>query len=250
MQRILSFGAMFALAASEHLAATCTVVIAARDFGILAADCIASHRDGSRTAACKIVASNGLAVTLAGMVYDGNTGLDLMTIATSAMAESDSPLKAADRFAAIAIQEMTRSLDRQRTEALEIWRDRLGGVLARAVFAGVQGGKAALVVRTIEVSSEGLVTDLGSELIVAQANPRLLTFCDTAAELMRSDPSLKSMDAGRVAFQLVQAAVARHDGARAENALNVSVIRVAENGVKWLTRGACSDEADTAKRRR
>lgn len=247
MHRILRFGAMFALAASEHLAATCTVVIAAHDFGILAADCIESHPDGSQSAACKIGAANGLAVTLAGMVSDGNTGLDLMTVATSAVARSDSPQKAADLFAATARQEIARSLGRQRTEALEMWRDRLGGVLARAVFAGVQGGKAALVVRTIEVSSEGLVKDLGSEVIVSQMNPRVVVFCEKAAELMRSDPSLKSLDAGRVALKLVQAGVATHDGQPAEKALNVSVIRVGENGVKWLNRGACSDEVGAAK---
>jgi hypothetical protein len=250
MHRILCFGAMFALAASEQLAATCTVVIAAHDFGILAADCIEAHRNGSQSAACKIGASNGLAVTLAGMVSDGNTGLDLMTVASSAMAKSDSPLKAADHFAGIAIQEIARSLDRQRTEAFEMWRNRLGGVLARAVFAGVQGGNAALVVRTIEVSSEGLVKDLGSEVIVSQANPRVLVFCEKAAELMRSDPSLKSLDPGRVALRLVQAAVATHDdGPRAEHAPNVTVIRVGKNGVKWLNRGACSAEAGVAKPR-
>lgn len=248
MHRILCFGAMFALAASEHLGATCTVLIAAHDFGILAADCIETHRDGSQSAACKISTGNGLAVTLAGMVSDGNTGLDLMAVATSAMAKSDSPLEAAEHFAAIAIQEIARSLDRQRTEASEMWRNRLGGVLARAVFAGVQGGKAALVVRTIEVSSKGLVVDLGSEVIVSQAKPRVLVYCEKAAELLRSDSSLlKSADPGRVALQLVHGAVAIPGGTRAENALYVTVIRVGQNGVKWLNRGACADEARTSK---
>jgi hypothetical protein len=184
------------------------------------------------------------------MVSDGNTGLDLMTVATSAMAKADSPLEAADRFAAIAIPEIARSLDRQRTEALDIWRNRLGGVLARAVFAGVHGGKAALVVRTIDVSSEGLVKDVGSEVIVSQANPRVLVFCEKAAELMRSDHSLKSLDPGRLALKLVHAGVATRGGPRAENAPKVAVIRVGENGVKWLNRGACSAEAGTAKPRR
>ena len=73
------------------------------------------------------------------------------------------------------------------------------------------------------MSLEGLVKDLGSEVIVSQANPRVRVFCEKAAELMRSDPSLNSLDPGRVALKLVHAAVATHDGQRAENALNVTV---------------------------
>jgi hypothetical protein len=81
MQRILCFGAVLALAGSGQLSGTCTVAIAAHDFGILAVDCIEAHRDGSQSAACKMRAANGMAVTLAGMVLDGNTGLDLATVA-------------------------------------------------------------------------------------------------------------------------------------------------------------------------
>jgi len=249
MKRILCFGAIFALAASERLPATCTVAIAGRDFAILAADCI-EDRDGSHPAACKVFTSHGLAVTLAGMVFDGNTGLDLATVATTAMAQSDSPLGAAERFAAIALPQLARSLERQRAEAWEMWHNRLGGVVVRAIFAGVEGGKVALVVRMIEVSSEGLVKDLGSELIVSNASPRVRVFCEKAAARMRSDPSFKSVEPGRLAFELIHAAVATPDATRAEKSLDVSVIRVAKNGVKWLNFGACPDEAHIAKAHR
>ena len=246
MKRILCFGAIFAIAALEQLPATCTVAIAGHDFGLLAADCI-EDRDGSQSVACKVYTSNGLAATLAGVVFDGNTGLDLATVATTAMAQSDSPLSAAEHFAAIALPQLARSLERQRAEAWEMWHNRLGGVLARAIFAGIEGGKVALVVRMIEVSSEGLVKDLGSELIVSNSAPRVRVFCEKAAARMRSDPSLKSVEPGRLAFELIHAAVATHDGSRAENALYVSVIRVGKNGVKWLNVGACLDKAHTAK---
>jgi len=246
MHRIFCFCAMFALAASEQLPATCTVAIAAHDFGILAADCI-EDRDGSQSAACKIYTSNGLAVTLAGIVFDGNTGMNLTAVATTAIAKSDSPSSAADRFAAIALPELARSLERQRAEAWEMWHTRLGGVLARAIFAGIEGGKVALVVRRIGVSSEGLVEDLGSEVIVSNAAPRVRVYCENAAALMRSDPSWKSAEPGRLAFELVHAAIATPGGTRAGNALDVSVIRIGKKGPKWLNFGACRDEAQTAK---
>src|SRR5262249_25636805 len=159
--------------------------------------------------------SNGLAVTLAGMVFDGNTGLDLATVATTAMTGSDSPLKAADRFAAIALREIARSLERQRAEAWDMWHNRLDAVLARAIFAGVEAGKAALVVRRIGVSSDGLVKDFGSEVMVSEGTPRVRVFCEKADALMRSDPSLRSVEPGRLAFELIHAAVGKYDGARA-----------------------------------
>lgn len=250
MYRILCLGAMLALATSEPLPATCTVAITAPDFGVLAADCIESHPDGSQSLACKIRTINGLAVTLAGMIFDGNTGLDLAAVATTAMTESDSPLSAADRFAAIALREIVRSLERQRAEAWDMWRNRLDAVLARAIFAGVEGGKAALVVRRIGVSSDGLVKDFGSEVMVSEAAPRVRVFCEKADGLMRSDSSLKSLEPGRLAFELIHRAVGKYDATPAEKALAVSVIRVGKNGVKWLHIGACSDDARAAKPRR
>src|SRR5262245_25622111 len=219
MHRILCLCAMLALADSEPLPATCTVAIAAPDFGILAADCIESHPDGSQSFACKIVTINGLAVTLAGMVFDGNTGLDLATVATTAMTESDSPLRAADRFAAIALREIVRSLERQRAEAWDMWSNRLGAVLARAIFAGVEGGRATLVLRRIGVSSDGLVKDFGSEVMVSEGTPRVGVFCEEADALIRSDSSLKSVEPGRLAFELIHAAVGKYDGTRSEKAL-------------------------------
>ena len=127
---ILYFAAVFVLAGSEKLAGTCTVAIAAPDFGILAADCNEARQDGSSfSAACKIRTSNGLAVTLAGMVFDGNTGLDLVNVAMTAMAKSDSPREAADQFAALAMPEIARSLERQSTEAWEMWHKRHRGCL-------------------------------------------------------------------------------------------------------------------------
>jgi len=249
VHRILCFGAVCALALSEQLSGTCTIAIAARDFGILAADCIATRHDGSsRSVACKMHASNGLAVTLAGLVSDGNTGLDLMNLAAAAMAKSDSPQEAADRFAATAIQEMARALERQHAEAPEMWHNRLGGVLARAVFIGAERGQAAVVVRTIGVSSEGLIQDLGSRVIVSEAIPRVVVFCEKAAELIRSDPSWKTLDPGRLAYQLIRASVAAPDGARSANPVSVTVIRVGKSGVNWLNRGACSEESSTTKR--
>lgn len=63
---------------------------------------------------------------------------------------------------------------------------------------------------------------------------------------MRSDPSWKTLDPGRLAYELVRAAMAKDGGMRPENAI-VSVIRADKNGVKWLNRGACGEEAGTRK---
>ena len=238
MHRMSWFGsAVIALALSEQLSGTCTVVIAARDFGILAADCVDARQDGSSSsAACKIRAGNGLAVTLAGMVADGATGLDLMSLGSAAMAESASPQEAADRFAAMAIRDIARSLERQRAGARELWQKRLGREIARAAFAGIERGRPVIVVRTIGVSPEGLVKDLGSQTIVSQATPSILVYCEKAAELMSSNASWKSLDPGRLAYELIRAAAA--PGA---NPIYVTVIRVGKSGVKWLDRGACSE---------
>lgn len=244
MQRILYFTALSTLAFSEQLPGTCTLAISAEGFGILASDCNEARQDGSSALpACKIRTSNGLAVTLAGLVLDGNTGLDLMKVATAAMAQSDSPQEAAQRFAATAIEKLARSLERQHAEASQMWHSRLGGVLARAVFAGSERGQVAVVVRTIEMSSEGLIKDLGSRVIVSDAVPRVVVFCERAEELMRSDSSWKTLEPGRLAFELIRAATP--NAVRPESA--VSVIRVGRNGVCWLKRGACPEEAVTKK---
>jgi hypothetical protein len=240
MQRILCFTAVLTLACSEQLPGTCTVAIAGEGFGILAADCNEARGDGSTgSAPCKIRTGNGLAVTLAGLILDGNTGLDLMELAAAAMAEFDSPQKAADRFAVRAVEELARSLERQRAEASQMWHSRLGVVLARAVFAGSERGQVAVVVRTIEVSSEGLVRDLGSRVIVSGAFPHVVVFCARAEELMRSDSSWKTLEPGRLAFELIRASAAIPNAVRPESA--ASVIRIGMNGVTWLNRGACSE---------
>ncbi len=127
-----------------------------------------------------------------------------------------------------------------------MWRSRLGGVLVRAVFAGIGSGHAALVVRTIAVSSEGLVQELGPQPVIPVAVPRVLVFCEKAAEQMRANLSWKSLDPGPLAYKLIRGAVAPAGGIHEENALDISVIRVDKNGSKWLNRGACADEAVTS----
>jgi hypothetical protein len=127
-----------------------------------------------------------------------------------------------------------------------MWHSRRGGVLSRAVFAGSERGQvAAVVVRTIEVSPEGLIRDLGSRVIVSEAVPRVLVLCERAEELMRSDSSWRALEPGRLALELIRAAVATPGAGRPKS--SVSVVRVGRDGVSWLNRGACSEEAVTAK---
>jgi hypothetical protein len=146
----------------------------------------------------------------------------------------------------MAILEIAPSLERQRAAAWRMWQNRLAGVLTRAVFAGVSGRHAMVVVRTIGVSPEGLAVDLGSQTITAEAIPRVLVFCEKAAELMRTDPIWKNLAPGRLAYELMRAAVAAPHGPDSGSAAYVTVIKVGKSGATWLHRGACFDEARRA----
>jgi hypothetical protein len=144
---------------STHLNATSVVALIDRANNrlVIAADCRLDRDSGSRSG-CKIINEPGCMVAIAGLYAEKSSGFELRALVHRACNGPGNLQRKAERFVEAARAPYEAAIRRIReVSALDFVRTAVNQP-TEVIFAGVQGGQVALVVRGFIADSEARVT--------------------------------------------------------------------------------------------
>ena len=144
---------------SAHLNATSVVALIDRTNNklVIAADCRVDRDSGSR-AGCKIINEPGCVVAIAGLYAEKSSGLEVRALVRRACNAPGNLQSKAERFVEAARVPYEAAIRRIREVSAQDFARATVNQPTEVIFAGVQDGQVALVVRGFIADSEARVT--------------------------------------------------------------------------------------------
>jgi hypothetical protein len=232
--------------------ATATSVVALVDNTnqsvVIAADCRVNRQLAS-VSECKIIAEPGCTVAIAGLYEEKTTAFHLRQLAAAACRYRGDLRAKADAFLRFSRIPYERAVRHIRATDPSDFRRTLENKATEVIFAGIQDGYIALIVRGLVVNSAGRISVERSES-TAPTYARVGYFLGLNGHIrahVTSHPDWAKEDYAKLARRLVEMEVEAHPDLVGPP---ISELQIDKDGhVHWLDKGACdSGELDGTTR--
>jgi hypothetical protein len=235
---VLRVGSLLAL--SPYLPATSVVALVDRANNklVIAADCKVD-RDSGSILGCKIINEPGCIVAIAGLYVEKSSGFELRVLVHKACGEPGNLQSKAEAFVEIARAPYEAAIRRIREVSAQDFARTAVNQPTEVIFAGVQNGQVALVVRGFIADSEARVTverydNVGPE------NPGIGYFIGLNQRIrtyIGLNPDWTKMGYSKAARRFVQMEIEAHPDLAGPP---ISEVEIESTGkLKWLSLGAC-----------
>ena len=226
---------------STQLNATCIVALIdnTKHRLVIAADCQVNHELTGPISGCKILYEANCIVAIAGLYVEKAAQFDLRKLVESACRQPGDLRAKADAFLQIAKVPYERAVQYAREADPTDFHIAFENKPTEVIFAGIQEGHLALLVRGFAVDSAGSVTVERYESPDITNTPAgyFMGLNDHIKEYVSSHEGWQGMGYSRAAHQFVEMEIDAHPGLAGRP---ISEIEIDNRGkVRWLTRGAC-----------
>jgi hypothetical protein len=247
-EAICLLSSLFAL--PSRLAATSVVALIdhSKDRVVIAADCRVNRTHGE-SEKCKIIEEPDCVVAIAGLYEEGTTGFHLRQLVHAACQQSGDLRAKAEAFVRISQRPYEKAARSIRDADPSDFRRAVENKATEVIFAGIQNGHIALIVRGLVADSAGRVSVERSES-TAPSYPRTGYFLGLNGHIrayVKSHPDWAKEDYVKLAHRFVEMEVEAHPDLAGPP---ISELQIDRDGhVHWLDKGACdSRESDRPSR--
>jgi len=228
------------LVACARVEATSLVALVDRSNNrlVIAADCRV-NRDSGSVSKCKIIVEPDCVAAIAGLYEEEATGFHLRQLVHAACQEAGNLRNKAEAFLRISRKPYEQAVRSIRDGRLGKPAQTIANKPTEVVFAGIQDGHIALLVR-------GLVADSVGNISVERFESTAPSYARTGFFLglnghirayMKAHPNWAKEDDLKLAYQFVEMEVEAHPDLAG---LPISELQIDEEGyVHWLDKGAC-----------
>jgi hypothetical protein len=224
--------------------ATATSVVALIDNTnhrvVIAADCRVNRQLAS-VSQCKIIDKPGCTVAMAGLYEEKTTAFHLRQLAEAACQYPGDLRARAEAFLRLSRIPYERAIHHIRDADPSDFGRTVENKATEVIFAGIQNGQIALIVRGLVVNSAGRVSVERSESI-APSYSRVGYFLGLNGHIrahVKSHPDWAKGDYVKLAHQFVEMEVEAHPDLAGPP---ISELEIDEEGhVHWLDKGACDN---------
>lgn len=211
---------------------------------VIAADCRVNRSHGA-VEKCKIIEEPDCVVAIAGLYEEATTGFHLRQLVHAACQQPGDLREKAEAFLRISQAPFERAVKSIREAQPDSFGKTMANKPTEVVFAGIQDGHVALIVRGLVPDSKGKVSVERFESI-APSYTRAGYFLGLNGHIrahVRSHPDWAKEDPAKLARQFVEMEMAAHPDLAGPP---ISELQIDQNGhVHWLDKGACeSHEAE------
>jgi hypothetical protein len=171
-----------------------------------------------------------------GLVQDPAIGFDLVAIANEVCASEIDMPAAVKAFEKRALPLVATEADRQRTRYAEFYVSLVGRPIATAVFGGLANGNGMVLVKEYLATPDGVAEQPVRVTTAPEGSlGKIVAFCSHAQEFLEGHPRVRGEDATSIVQKTLDFEFrnSRSSGPPA------SIIRITDNGVRWLQKGAC-----------
>ena len=234
--------------------ATATSVVALIDNTnqrvVIAADCLVNRQLAS-VSECKIIAEPGCTVAMAGLYEEKTTAFHLRQLAAAACRYPGDLRAKADAFLRFSKIPYERAVRHIRAADPSDFGRTVENKATEVIFAGIQDGHIALIVRGLVVNSAGRISVERSES-TAPSYARVGYFLGLNGHIrahVKSHPDWAKDDYVKLAHRFVEIEMEAHPDLAGPP---ISELQIDKDGhVHWLDKGACdSGELDGTTRER
>jgi hypothetical protein len=228
------------LVLSPYLPATSVVALVDRANNklVIAADCRVDRGSGSRLG-CKIINEPGCVVAIAGLYAEKSSGFDLRALVQRACHVPGNLQSKAEAFVETARAPYEAAIRRIREVSAQDFARTTVNQPTEVIFAGVQDGQVALVVRGFIADSEARV-EVERFDNVGPENPGLGYFLGLNERIrtyINSHPDWTKMGYSKAARRFVEMEILAHSEFAGPP---ISEVEIDSKGrLKWLSLGAC-----------
>jgi hypothetical protein len=215
---------------------------------VIAADCRVNKNEGS-VSACKIIQDEGCTAAMAGLYHETSTDFHLQQLVHLACHAPGDLRAKADAFLQMSRQPFGRAVRAIREGRPADFAKTIANKPTEVVFAGIQDGKVALIVRGLVADSTGKISVERLESTTPRYS-RLGYFVGLNGHIrryLRAHPEWIKRDYSELAPRLVQLEIEAHPDLAGPP---ISEVQIDKDGhVHWLDKGACdSREPDGTTR--
>lgn len=234
------------LFSAAHLHATSVVALIdqLQHRVVIAADCRVNKNQGS-VSACKIIQDEGCTAAIAGLYHETSTDFHLQQFVHLACQEPGDLRTKADAFLRISQQPFEQAVKAIHTGRPADFAKTIANKPTEVVFAGIQDGGVALIVRGLVADSTGIISVERFESI-APTYSRMGYFIGLNGHIRRylkAHPGWINEDYAELAPKLVHLEIQAHPDLAG---LPISVLQIDNKGeVVWLAKGACDTANQT-----
>jgi hypothetical protein len=208
---------------------------------VIAADCRVNRTRGS-SSECKIVERPGCLAAIAGLYSENVTGFDVRRFVDAACEHSGDLRAKAEEFLRVAKHPYEQTVHHIRDANPSDFARSTRNKATEVVFAGIQNGEVALIVRGLLADSSGKVSVERFES-VAPTYFRAGYFLGLNGHIrahVKSHPDWSKEDYVQLAHRFVEMEIEAHPDLAG---LPISEVQIDEVGdVHWLDKGACDSE--------
>jgi hypothetical protein len=235
---LLVSGQLFSAA---HLHATSVVALIdqAEHRLVIAADCRVSKDEGS-VSACKIIQDKSCTAAIAGLYHEKSTDFHLQQLVHLACLEPGDLRTKGDAFLRMSQQPYGEAVKAIRIGRPADFAKTIANKPTEVVFAGIQDGKVALIVRGLVADSIGKISIERSESIAPTYSRigYLIGLNGHIRRYLKTHPDWIKEDYAELAPRLVKLEIEAHPDLAG---LPISVLQIDNKGeVVWLATGACN----------
>lgn len=222
--------------------ATATSVVALIDNTnhrvVIAADCRV-NRQLTSLSECKIIDKPGCTVAMAGLYEEKTTGFHLRQLADAACQYPGDLRAKAEAFLRFSKIPYERAVRHIRDADPDDFARTIHNKLTELIFAGIQGGHVALIVR-------GLVADSAGNISVERFEGTAPSYTRTGFFLglnghirayVKAHPDWEKEDYAKVAYQFVEMEIEAHPDLASQPISEVEIDK--EGHLHWLAKGVC-----------
>jgi hypothetical protein len=205
---------------------------------VIAADCRVDRDSGSRLG-CKIITEPGCVAAIAGLYAEKSSGFELRALVRKACNDPGNLQSKAERFVEAARAPYEAAIRRIREASPQDFAMTIVNQPAEVIFAGVQDGEVALVVRGFIADSEARVT-VERHDNVGPENSGLGYFLGLNKEIRAyasSHPNWTKVGYPKAARRFVQLEIQGHPDLASHPISEVEID--GKGSVNWLSLGAC-----------
>jgi hypothetical protein len=235
---ILLVGSLLVLSPCLPATSVVALVDRANNKLVIAADCRVDRASGSRSG-CKIISEPGCVVAIAGLYAEKSSGFELRALVRKACNDPGNLQSKAESFVETARAPYEVAIRRIREVSAQDFARTTVNQPTEVIFAGVQGGQVALVVRGFIADSEARVRverydNVGPE---NSGLGYFLGLNERIRAYISSHPNWTKMGCSKAARRFVQMEIQAHPKLASPP---ISEVEIDSKGrLKWLSLGAC-----------
>lgn len=228
------------LVVPQQLEATSVVALIdhSNDRVVIAADCLVKQTDGS-IEKCKIVEEPDCVVAMAGLYEEAPAGFHLRQLVHAACQQAGDLREKAEAFLRMSREPYEVAVRSIREGQAAIFAQTVANKPTEVVFAGIQDGRVALIVRGLVADSNGKIGVERFESI-APSYARAGYFLGLNGHIrahLKSHPDWAKEDYVKLAHRFVEMEVEAHPDLAGPP---ISELQIDKDGhVHWVEKGAC-----------